>query len=70
MFFTPAGFMNWLNFQRVFKALGYDFKHVQIDPKSNSDALQGGTIIGSVAYTTCRAARWRRTGRKPKCGWT
>ena len=40
VFFTAAGFMNWLNFQRVFKALGYDFKHVQIDPKSNSDALE------------------------------
>ena len=22
VFFTPAGFMNWLNFQRIFKALG------------------------------------------------
>lgn len=44
VFFTAAGFMNWLNFQRVYKTLGYDFKHVQIDPKSNSDALQGGTI--------------------------
>ena len=51
-FFTTAGFMNWLNFQRMYKALGYDFKHVQIDPKTNSDALQGGTIAGSVAYTT------------------
>ena len=40
-FFTPAGFMNWLNFQRMYKALGYDFKHVQIDPKTQSDALQG-----------------------------
>jgi TRAP transporter TAXI family solute receptor len=51
-FFTTAGFMNWLNFQRMYKALGYDFKHVQIDAKTNSDALQGGTIAGSVAYTT------------------
>ena len=25
VFFTPAGFMNWLNFQRIFKALGYQF---------------------------------------------
>jgi hypothetical protein len=25
--------MNWLNFQRMYKALGYDFKHVQIDRK-------------------------------------
>lgn len=51
VFFSTAGFMNWLNFQRVFKALGYDFKHVQIDAKTNADALQGGTIVGSVAYT-------------------
>ena len=51
-FFTPAGFMNWLNFQRMYKALGYDFKHVQIDPKTQSDALKAGTVAGSVAYTT------------------
>jgi TRAP transporter TAXI family solute receptor len=63
-FFTTAGFMNWLNFQRMYKALGYDFKHVQIDAKSNSDALQGGTIVGSVAYTTAGrslAPYWRET---------
>ena len=52
VFFTPAGFMNWLNFQRIYKTLGYQFKHVQIDAKTNSDALQGGSIVGSVAYTT------------------
>ena len=63
-FFTTAGFMNWLNFQRMYKVLGYDFKHVQIDAKSNSDALQGGTIVGSVAYTTAGrslAPYWRET---------
>src|SRR5262245_22235324 len=27
VFFTPAGFMNWMNFRRVYKTLGYDFKH-------------------------------------------
>lgn len=52
VFFTTAGFMNWLNMQRSFKALGYDFKHVQIDIKSNSDALQAGTVVGSTTYTT------------------
>jgi len=64
VFFTPAGFMNWLNFQRIYKTLGYDFKHVQIDPKTNSDALQGGTIAGSVAYTTAGrslAPYWKET---------
>ncbi len=63
-FFTPAGFMNWLNFQRMYKALGYDFKHVQIDPKTQSDALKGGTIAGSVAYTTAGASLvpyWKET---------
>ncbi|MBV6487458.1 MAG: TAXI family TRAP transporter solute-binding subunit [Pseudorhodoplanes sp.] len=63
-FFTPAGFMNWLNFQRMYKALGYDFKHVQIDPKTQADALKGGTIAGSVAYTTAGrslAPYWKET---------
>lgn len=63
-FFTPAGFMNWLNFQRIYKALGYDFKHVQIDPKTQSDALKAGTIAASVAYTTSGASLapyWRET---------
>jgi TRAP-type uncharacterized transport system substrate-binding protein len=55
-FFTPAGFMNWLNFQRMYKALGYDFKHVQIDPKTQADALKAGTIAASVAYTTSGAS--------------
>jgi len=64
VFFTTAGFMNWLNFQRIYKALGYDFKHVQIDPKTQSDALQSGTIAGAVAYTTAGrslASYWRET---------
>ncbi|MBX9827218.1 MAG: hypothetical protein K2Y27_19775 [Xanthobacteraceae bacterium] len=52
VFYSPAGFMNWLNFRRAYKTLGYDFKHVQIDPKTQSDALQAGTIAGAVAYTT------------------
>ena len=45
VFFTPAGFMNWLNMQRSFKALGYDFKHVQLDLKANADALEAGTVV-------------------------
>jgi TRAP transporter TAXI family solute receptor len=63
-FFSPAGFMNWLNFQRAYKALGYDFKHVQIDPKTQSDALKGGSIAASVAYTTAGASLvpyWKET---------
>jgi hypothetical protein len=64
VFFTTAGFMNWLNFQRIFKALGYEFKHVQIDPATQADALQSGTIVGAVAYTTSGASLasyWRET---------
>ncbi len=64
VFFSPAGFMNWSNFQRTFKALGYDFKHVQIDPKTQADALKAGTIAASVAYTTAGASLvpyWKET---------
>jgi len=64
VFYTPAGFMNWLNFQRIFKALNYDFKHVQIDLKSNADALEAGSIVGSVAYTTggtALSSYWKET---------
>jgi TRAP transporter TAXI family solute receptor len=64
VFYTPAGFMNWLNFQRINKALGYGFKHVQIDPKTQADALKAGTIDGAVAYTTAGrslASYWRET---------
>jgi TRAP transporter TAXI family solute receptor len=64
VFFTPAGFMNWLNFVRIYKALGYQFKHVQIGEAAQGDALQAGTIVGAVAYTTAGAslpAYWRET---------
>ncbi|MGH6768092.1 MAG: TAXI family TRAP transporter solute-binding subunit [Xanthobacteraceae bacterium] len=64
VFYTTAGFMNWNNFRRISKTLGYEFKHVQIDPKTQSDALQGGTIVGSVAYTTAErslATYWKET---------
>jgi len=64
VFFTPAGFMNWLNFQRIFKTLGYQFKHVQIGEAAQGDALQAGTIVGAVAYTTAGASLpsyWRET---------
>jgi TRAP transporter TAXI family solute receptor len=64
VFYTTAGFMNWLNWQRIYKALGYDFKHVQIDLKSNADALQAGTIVGSATYTTAGkslAPYWKET---------
>ena len=78
VFFTPAGFMNWLNFQRIFKALGYQFKHVQIGEAAQGDALQAGTIVGAVAYTTAGAslrvllardrAAHRHQGDQPESG--
>jgi hypothetical protein len=64
VFFTPAGFMNWLNFMRIFKALGYQFKHVQIGEAVQADALQAGSIVGAVAYTTAGrsiASYWKET---------
>jgi uncharacterized protein len=56
VFFTPAGFMNWLNFARIFEALGYEFNHVEIDSATVADALQGGTIVGAGSYTTAGAS--------------
>ncbi len=56
--------MNWLNFNRIFKALGYQFKHVQIGEAAQGDALQAGTIVGAVAYTTSGKSLpsyWRET---------
>ncbi len=64
VFFSNAGFMNWLNYMRVFKLLGYNFKHVQIDLKSNADAMESGSIVGSGVYTTAGRslpAYWKET---------
>jgi TRAP transporter TAXI family solute receptor len=64
VFFTPAGFMNWLNFQRIFKALNYQFKHIQISEAAQGDALQAGTVLAAVAYTTAGRSLpsyWRET---------
>jgi len=64
VFFTPAGFMNWLNFMRIFKTLGYKFNHVQIAEAAQGDALSAGTVLGAVAYTTAGrslASYWRET---------
>lgn len=64
VFYTPAGFMNWLNFRRIHAALGNEFNHVEIDPSTQSDALEAGSIVGAVAYTTAGrslAGYWRET---------
>lgn len=69
VFFSPAGFMNFLNFQRIYRALDLKFRHVQIDPKTQSDALQAGTIVGSVAYTTAGRSLptyWKETETRMK----
>jgi uncharacterized protein len=56
IFFTPAGFMNWLNMRRIFAALGYEFNHVEIDSSTVADAFEAGTIVGSAGYTTAGAS--------------
>lgn len=56
VFFTPAGFMNWLNLGRIFDALGYEFNHVEVDSATVADALESGSIVGSGAYTTAGAS--------------
>ncbi|BCZ90686.1 hypothetical protein TthAA22_24910 (plasmid) [Thermus thermophilus] len=56
VFFFTAGNMNWLNAQRIFKALEYRFNHVEIDTGAIADALRAGTIVASVAYTISRAS--------------
>jgi uncharacterized protein len=55
-FFTPAGYMNWLNMGRIFDALGYEFNHVEIDSATTADALEAGSIVGAAAYTTAGAS--------------
>lgn len=64
VFYTTAGFMNWLNWRRIYKALGYEFRHVEIDPATQADALQAGSIVGAASYTTAGrslASYWRET---------
>jgi uncharacterized protein len=64
VFYTTAGFMNWLNMRRIYKALGYDFRHVEIDPATQADAFASGSIVGATAYTTAGrslASYWRET---------
>jgi TRAP transporter TAXI family solute receptor len=64
VFFTTTSTMNWLNFQRIYKALGYQFRHVPIQAKWQAEALQAGTIAGAVAYTTAGRALppyWKET---------
>lgn len=56
IFFTPAGFMNWLNMRRIFGALGYEFNHVEIDNSTVADSLEAGGIVGSAGYTTAGAS--------------
>ncbi|WP_274423311.1 TAXI family TRAP transporter solute-binding subunit [Chelativorans sp. YIM 93263] len=56
VFYTPAGFMNWLNMGRIFNALELDQNHVEIDSATTADALEAGSIVGAAAYTTAGAS--------------
>lgn len=51
-FYTPAGYMNWLNYERVFDTLGYEFNHVEIDSGTVADSLESGSIVSAGVYTT------------------
>lgn len=51
-FYTPAGFMNWLNLQRIFAALDMNFNHVEIDSSLVADSFRAGAITAAGAYTT------------------
>ena len=64
VFFTPINFMNWSNFQRVFKILHYDFNDVPVAPRANAGALEAGTVVGSVVFTTAGqelSTYWKET---------
>lgn len=64
VFYTSAGFMNWSNWRRIYRVLGYNFRHVEIDPSTQADAFQSGSIVGAGAYTTSGASLasyWRET---------
>lgn len=52
VFFTPAGYMNWLNLGRIFDTLGYEQNHVEVDNSTIADALEAGSVEASGAYTT------------------
>jgi TRAP transporter TAXI family solute receptor len=67
VFYTNAGFMNWLNWRRIFDVLGYNLRHVQIDLQQNTRLLVDGTIVGSATYTTAGrslASYWRDTEKR------
>ena len=51
-FYTPAGYMNWMNYANVFDILGYEFNHVEIDSGAVADSLDGDSITAAGAYTT------------------
>ncbi len=52
VFFTPAGYMNWLNMGRIFAALDLEQNHVEIDSATTADALEAGSIVAAASYTT------------------
>jgi TRAP-type uncharacterized transport system substrate-binding protein len=67
VFYTNAGFMNWLNWRRIFDVLGYNLRHLQIDLQLNARLLIDGTIVGSATYTTggrSLANYWKDTEKR------
>ncbi len=64
VFYTPAGYMNWLNWERTFNALEYEMNHIEVDSSVVADAMESGTVVGSATYTTAGIAFapwWKET---------
>lgn len=54
VFYTPAGYMNYINIMRALKILGIPANHIEIDKEMIADALHKGTILATALYTTAR----------------
>jgi TRAP-type uncharacterized transport system substrate-binding protein len=53
IFMTKAGYMNHINIFRAMEDIcGLDVTHVEVDMGKVADALRGGTIDATAAYTT------------------
>jgi len=52
MFFTKSGWGTWILLKYVWRVLGYEFNHVEVDPATVADALKAGTIVATGLYTS------------------
>ena len=70
VFFTPAGFMNWLNFQRILQG-------ARLRLQTRPDRRQVPVRRAAVRHDRRRRRLYDRrpfarvrTGRRPRCAWT